>query len=116
MRRRYTGRPVRCVVLAFALVATSGCGFLNDLCHRLQESSLEHRLEFSGISVQVPTDQAIAIGLLLNELVTNAFKYAYPEGGGGPVQVALSAESDGAFKLSVSDQGAGQGFSHSWSP
>jgi PAS domain S-box-containing protein len=86
---------------------TDLCGFLNDLCHRLQETSLEHQLRFKGTSVSVPTDQAISIGLLLNELVTNAFKYAYPEGGGGPVSVELGAESEGAFKLSVSDQGAG---------
>lgn len=86
---------------------TDLCGFLNDLCARLHETSLEHRLEFKGKSVLVPTDQAITIGLLLNELVTNAFKYAYPEGGGGPVSVSLSPAAGGAFTLSVSDQGAG---------
>jgi len=57
-------------------------------------------------SVTVPTDQAVPLGLLTNELVTNAFKYAYPEGG-GEVRVSVSKEEDGRLRLSVSDSGAG---------
>ena len=82
------------------------CGFLNDLCHKLQETAMEHRLEFHGHSVMITTDRAISFGLLLNEIVTNAFKYAYPEGGGGPVEVRLSA-SGGELRLEVADQGVG---------
>ena len=82
------------------------CGFLNDLCHKLQETAMEHRLEFHGHSVMITTDRAISLGLLLNEIVTNAFKYAYPEGGGGPVEVRLSA-SGGELRLEVADQGVG---------
>lgn len=82
------------------------CGFLNDLCHKLQETAVEHRLEFHGHSVMVSTDRAISLGLLLNEIVTNAFKYAYPEGGGGTVQVRLS-DGGGQLRLEVVDQGVG---------
>jgi PAS domain S-box-containing protein len=82
------------------------CGFLNDLCRKLQETAVEHRLEFHGHTVMVSTDRAISLGLLLNEIVTNAFKYAYPEGGGGPVQVRLS-DGGGQLRLEVTDQGVG---------
>ena len=82
------------------------CGFLNELCHKLQETAVEHRLEFHGTSVTVSTDRAISLGLLLNELVTNAFKYAYPEGGGGPVDVRLTRD-DGWLRIEVADQGVG---------
>jgi PAS domain S-box-containing protein len=82
------------------------CGFLNDLCHKLQETAMEHRLEFHGQSVMISTDRAISLGLLLNEIVTNAFKYAYPEGGGGPVEVRLSSNG-GELRLEVADQGVG---------
>lgn len=90
------------------------CGFLNELCHKLQETAVEHRLEFHGVSVTVSTDRAISLGLLLNEIVTNAFKYAYPEGGGGPVDVRLSSDGD-YLRLEVADQGIGlpEGFDFS---
>lgn len=50
-------------------------------------------------------DHAIPLGLLINELVTNAVKYAYPEGSG---DIEISArEFDGHLRVEVSDQGAG---------
>jgi PAS domain S-box-containing protein len=82
------------------------CSFLNDLCHKLQETALEHRLDFHGHSVTISTDRAISLGLLLNEIVTNAFKYAYPEGGGGTVQVRLS-DGGGQLRLEIADKGVG---------
>jgi two-component sensor histidine kinase len=54
----------------------------------------------------ISTDRAISLGLLLNEIVTNAFKYAYPEGGGGPIEVRLSASGE-QLRLEVADQGVG---------
>lgn len=50
-------------------------------------------------------DHAIPLGLLINELVTNAVKYAYPEGSG---EIEVSArEVDGHLRIEVSDDGAG---------
>jgi two-component sensor histidine kinase len=50
-------------------------------------------------------DHAIPLGLLINELVTNAVKYAYPEGS-GEIDVA-AREIGGHLHVEVSDQGAG---------
>jgi two-component system, sensor histidine kinase PdtaS len=50
-------------------------------------------------------DHAIPLGLLINELVTNAVKYAYPEGS-GEIQVS-AREIDGHLHIEVSDHGAG---------
>jgi two-component sensor histidine kinase len=57
-------------------------------------------------------DQATPCGLLVNELVSNALKHAFPAGQGGEIQVALHAEnaSDGEARqwcLHVSDNGVG---------
>nr|WP_255365484.1 histidine kinase dimerization/phosphoacceptor domain -containing protein [Faunimonas pinastri] len=82
-------------------------GFLQGLCVKLQETSLEHRIQFEGEPVSIRTDRVIPIGILVNELVTNAFKYAYPEGGGGQVRVSLATEEDGSIVMSVSDRGVG---------
>jgi PAS domain S-box-containing protein len=50
-------------------------------------------------------DQAIPCGLILNELITNALKYAYPAGE-GEIAIRIGAEEQ-KFRLTVSDQGVG---------
>jgi len=82
-------------------------GFLRDLCRKLEETAPEHDVIFAGDRLVVPTDQAIPIGLAVNELVTNALKYAYPEGRSGPVWVKLHKAPDGALLLRVIDHGVG---------
>jgi PAS domain S-box-containing protein len=57
--------------------------------------------------VLLNVDQAIPCGLILNELVTNALKYAYPDGKAGEVKVDLKETPSGLVTLSVSDYGVG---------
>jgi len=57
--------------------------------------------------VLLNADQAIPCGLILNELVTNALKYAYPGGRAGEVKVDLKETPSGLVTLTVSDQGVG---------
>jgi two-component sensor histidine kinase len=81
--------------------------FLGDLCEKLQETAPQHRLVFEGAGpILAPTDQAVPLGLLVNELVTNAFKYAYPAGP-GEVRVSLRREGSGRILLEVADCGRG---------
>ncbi|HLZ08713.1 MAG TPA: sensor histidine kinase, partial [Chloroflexota bacterium] len=70
-------------------------------------------LEVNSPSFPVATDRAIPLALIVNELVTNAFKYAYPtEGSGGRVSVAVELKND-EIAITVKDDGAGlpDGFS-----
>jgi len=57
--------------------------------------------------LEVTSSQAVSVGLIVNELVTNAFKYAYPEERGGTVDVAVARTTNGAVQISVTDDGAG---------
>jgi PAS domain S-box-containing protein len=50
---------------------------------------------------------AIPCGLIVNELVTNALKYAFPGGRKGEVRVSLHPGADGRFTLTVGDNGVG---------
>jgi len=51
--------------------------------------------------------QAIPCGLILNELVTNALKYAFAKNGAGEILVTLACDQNDLVKLTVSDDGAG---------
>jgi len=51
-------------------------------------------------------DTAVPLGLILNELVTNAYKYAFPQGGEGNIRVTFSKLPD-HFYLRVADDGVG---------
>ena len=56
--------------------------------------------------IMLGADTAIPLGLITNELVTNAIKYAIPHDGGGELFVSLK-KADETFTLSVKDNGAG---------
>lgn len=80
--------------------------YLGELCTSLQISAPNHDLRSDIASVALSTDQAIALGLLTNELITNAVKYAYP-GGSGPVTLLISRPDQESLRLEVSDAGVG---------
>ena len=52
-------------------------------------------------------DTAIPCGLIINELVSNSLKYAFPEDGQGEIRIDLHWEKGGKFTLIVSDSGVG---------
>lgn len=52
-------------------------------------------------------DQAIPCGLIINELITNSIKYAFPEGNKGKISVEFHQGIDKMFELTVSDNGVG---------
>jgi len=66
---------------------------------------VELALELAPASVSI--DTAVPVGLMLNELVTNALKYAFPEGRAGRLLVVLATGPDGHISLSVQDDGVG---------
>ncbi|MFC5757857.1 ATP-binding protein [Rhizobium sp. GCM10022189] len=54
----------------------------------------------------VPSNKASSIGLIVIELVTNAFKYAFPNDDGGSVEITLISEGVDIL-LTVVDNGVG---------
>jgi PAS domain S-box-containing protein len=52
-------------------------------------------------------DSAIPCGLIINELVTNSLKYAFPDGRGGEIKIALHKMGDAEIELIVGDNGIG---------
>jgi two-component sensor histidine kinase len=63
-------------------------------------------------AIEMEAGEVVAIGLILNEAVTNAAKHAFPGSSSGIVQISLNQSADGYFTFSVQDNGVGlpQGF------
>jgi len=61
---------------------------------------------FHAENISLTLDKAIPCGLILNELLTNAFKYAFPENRSGCIRVE-AAVSEGGLELSIQDDGVG---------
>lgn len=79
--------------------------FMTELCKKLKGNMRGHTLNSHADPMMLSADHAIPLGLLINELVTNALKYAYP-GGHGPIEVSAH-EIDGQLHVEVCDQGIG---------
>ncbi len=64
-------------------------------------------LELDVASVQFGLDSAIPCGLIINELLSNALKHAFPAGRHGFVRIQLKSDAKGRFVLVVRDNGIG---------
>jgi PAS domain S-box-containing protein len=58
-------------------------------------------------SVQMNIDTAVPLGFLINELVSNALKYAYPDQERGSINIFLRQVGENEFELAVKDEGVG---------
>ena len=68
------------------------------------------RLEMEFEQARVGTDLAVSLGLLVNELITNCFKHAFPlDGDGGRLRMLLGRKRDGRLRLVMEDDGVGIG-------
>jgi two-component sensor histidine kinase len=98
-RRLYTSHDLKSVLLNQYLDA-----LLEDL-RRSATGNRMSRLTLKAEPVEIDPDRAVAIGIIVNELVMNAVKYAYPDGA-GPIHVELSAQGDDLV-LAIADNGVG---------
>lgn len=83
--------------------------FLTELCDDIGQAFSGPRpisIETSIEACALPQERAIALGLIVNELVTNALKHAFPNGRPGRVRV-LFGRDDAEFRLTVKDDGIG---------
>jgi len=70
-----------------------------------QDVSVSVQLRVDDVAVDF--DQAMSCGLIINELVTNAFQHAFPAGGAGTIRITLGPGPDGLCRLRVTDDGRG---------
>ena len=102
-RHLYTSADVRIVDLDTYLASLTG-----DLALAMQADHVAHEISFRpNGKVQVPTNMAVSLGILVTELVTNAYKYAYAKDVRGQIRVLLDQRDGGKIALVVEDDGIG---------
>ena len=100
-RRLYTSEDVKTVAIDQYLNA-----LIEDLRNSTEDDAFA-QLSLAADPVETDPDRAVAIGVIVNELVINALKYAYPMGK-GPIRVGLKARDEGGNAvISVEDDGVG---------
>lgn len=86
--------------------------FIASLCDDLSAALIGLRpitLVVDAESHLMPQERAVPVGLIMNELLTNALKYAFPDERSGTVKVRFWRDQD-SFCLRVHDDGVGMTF------
>ncbi|MCQ8781299.1 sensor histidine kinase [Mangrovibrevibacter kandeliae] len=101
-RKLYAGSDVASVDMA---------DYLSSLVRELEDTwstpGSPRTLRLLVDPIRLKTDKAVSLGVIVNELVSNACKYAYDTPAGGEVRVSLCRDGEEHFVLRVEDDGAG---------
>jgi two-component sensor histidine kinase len=82
-------------------------GLVNILFHNYSLSGARIRLDMDIQNVSLDVDTMIPVGLIINELVSNALKHAFTDTGAGTICVKLHAVDSDGYELLVKDDGIG---------
>lgn len=83
--------------------------YCNELVEYLKESfNAEHiHFEVKVEAIELDISQAIALGLIINEVITNSIKYAFNDNSNCIIRLYLSEVVENCYKLEISDNGIG---------
>jgi two-component sensor histidine kinase len=85
--------------------------FMSNLVRLIQDGSgvptRRVRLKVDIPSITLSGDRAVPLALLTTEILTNAFKHAFPDHRAGNILVQMRAEADGRAALTIADDGVG---------
>ena len=73
--------------------------------HGIDSNKVKLGLEIKNVSINL--ENAIPCGLIINELVSNTLKYAFPQEADGNILISLRSINEDEFELTVSDDGIG---------
>lgn len=101
-RRLYTTDDVEYVAMDEYLA-----GLAADLGASWSKGKARRDIEVIAEAVKLCTDKAVALGMITNEWVSNACKYAYGENRSGPIRIVMRRSGEAMLELAVEDDGIG---------
>ncbi len=84
--------------------------YIHELVDNIQQSfDKSERIHFQVDVADIGLDmsQSVPLGLILNEAITNAIKYAYPKNAKGSIQISLQQVEGRQLQLVIADRGKG---------
>ncbi|NVO03382.1 MAG: PAS domain S-box protein [Bacteroidetes bacterium] len=78
-----------------------------DLFQNYNIDSKKVKLKITCEELTFDISKAISLGLILNEIISNSLKFAFPNGKKGEVKISLSKKENGQIELIASDNGIG---------
>ncbi|MFH2130879.1 MAG: PAS domain S-box protein [bacterium] len=91
--------------------------YLSDLCDAILRgySVNQHEcLEIEAGNIVLTAKQASPLGLIVNELITNSLKYAFPGNKAGQIRLRLTESNQGQVDMHYSDDGIGMPADFEW--
>jgi two-component sensor histidine kinase len=85
--------------------------YFENLCINILDSYNETeriKVNVEMKELEMDVDTAVPLGLIVNELLTNALKYAFPKGEKGNIELSLESLNEDDFQLKISDNGVGK--------
>jgi two-component sensor histidine kinase len=85
--------------------------YFENLCMNVLDSYNESeriKVTIDMEALELDVDTALPLGLIVNELLTNSLKYAFPTGEKGKVELSLKNLFEDTFQLRISDNGVGK--------
>ncbi|MCU0327018.1 MAG: sensor histidine kinase [Spirosomaceae bacterium] len=86
--------------------------YFKNLCENILDSYNETEriaVDIDMKEVELDVDTAVPVGLIVNELITNSLKYAFPDSKKGEIKLSLENVDNDHLSLTISDNGVGKG-------
>ncbi len=80
---------------------------VRNIARTFSREGMSIDLKVNVQDLKLNPETAVSCGFIINELITNTYKYAFPHGRDGKVLVDLKESEKGLYELTVSDDGVG---------